>query len=254
MPDKTDQTRIADFLDAETAKIDELIAKQERLIELSQEKRQALISHAVVQGLKPDAPMKYSGISWLGEVPVNWRVQRLRYLCSITTGNKNTEDASDDGKYPFFVRSQEIERSNNYSFDGEGILTAGDGAGVAKVFHYFTGKFAIHQRVYLLHAFKGIQGNFLFHYIKANLYKVVLEGNAKSTVDSLRLPMFKDFVVAYPPSDAEQTRIIEHIAEESRKIDLLIEKARRAIEFLKEHRTVLVSAAVTGKIDVLGAE
>ena len=100
--------------------------------------------------------MKDSGIEWIGEIPFKWDLVKLKYLCNINTGNKDTINREADGKYPFYVRSPHIERINSYSFNGEAILTAGDGVGVGKVFHYVNGKFDYHQRVYNLHNFKNI--------------------------------------------------------------------------------------------------
>lgn len=248
-PSYSEQVAIAAFLDQETAQIDTLIAKQERLIALLQEKRQALIAHVVTKGLNPDAPMKNSGIEWLGEVPEHWEVMRLKYLCKIQTGGRDTVNAVEDGLYPFFVRSQTVERINSYSFDCEAVLTAGDGVGVGKVFHYYNGRFDFHQRVYMLNDFRHVLGMFVYYYLKENFYKVALEGNAKSTVDSLRMPLFLNFVVA-TPTLSEQEAIIAFLDAETTQIDTLIEKTKAAIERLQERRMALISAAVTGKIDV----
>ncbi len=82
----------------------------------------------------------------IGEIPDNWEVEPIKQLAIITTGSKNTQDRIPEGAYPFFVRSQTIERINSYSYEGEAVLTAGDGVGTGKVFHYINGKFDIHQR------------------------------------------------------------------------------------------------------------
>lgn len=248
-PSIQDQQSIANFLDNATCKIDTLIQKQQNLIELLKEKRQALISHAVTKGLNPHVKMKDSGVEWLGEVPEHWETERLKYLCQITTGNKDTENKEDCGEYHFYVRSQTIERINSYSYDGEAILTAGDGVGVGKVFHYVNGKFDYHQRVYMFYKFSKVKGKYLFEYMKNNLYKVALEGGAKSTVDSLRLPLLQNFMITVP-SQEEQENIINYLDNATCKIDTLIAKAQEAIELLKERRTALISATVTGKIDV----
>ena len=150
LPNQIEQEAIAAFLDCETGKIDTLIAEQRRLVELLAEKRQAVISHAVTKGLNPNAAMKDSGIEWLGEVPEHWEVKRLKFLCDVQTGDKDTVNAIDDGEYPFFVRSQTVERINSFTFDCEAVLTAGDGVGVGKVYHYVNGKFDFHQRVYMM--------------------------------------------------------------------------------------------------------
>jgi type I restriction enzyme S subunit len=252
IPSVSEQSTIANFLDRETAKIDTLIDKQEKLIKLLEEKRQAVISHAVTKGLDPDVRMKDSGVEWLGEVPEHWNVRRLKFLCRVQTGGRDTVDAKDDGEYPFFVRSQTVERIDSYSADCEAVLTAGDGAGVGKVFHYFTGQFDFHQRVYMLNRFKSVKGEFLFNFLRENFFKVALEGNAKSTVDSLRMPIFLNFPLTVPPEE-EQVAILAHVRKSSEHFAQLAQSANKAVELLRERRTALISAAVTGKIDVRNA-
>jgi type I restriction enzyme S subunit len=248
-PPLQEQEEIAAFLDQETSKIDALITEQQRLIELLKEKRQAVISHAVTKGLNPDVRMKPSGVEWLGEVPEHWEVTRLKFLSDIQTGGRDTENAVDNGAYPFFVRSQIVERIDSMSFDCEAVLTAGDGAGVGKVFHYHDGPFDFHQRVYMMNNFRGITGKFLFHYFRENFYKVALEGGAKSTVDSLRRPMLADFWVCVPPKE-EQSAIVDEVERQVGQFDSLITEAEQGVRLLSERRTALISAAVTGKIDV----
>ena len=132
LPPLSEQQAIANHLDRETAKIDALVAKQRELMDRLHEKRTALIIHAVTKGLDPGASMRDSGVEWLGDTPVHWPLQRLRTLASITTGSRDTIDRRHDGEYPFFVRSPVVERIDTWSFDGEAVLTAGDGVGVAK--------------------------------------------------------------------------------------------------------------------------
>ncbi len=249
-PSLLEQTTIADYLDKKTADIDGLISKKQQLIGLLREERTAVINHAVTKGIIPNAPLKSNSIEWLGDVPQHWCYKRLKYLAEIQTGGKNTEDRIIDGDYPFFVRSQEVERINTYSFDGEAVLTAGDGVGVAKVFHYFKGKFDYHQRVYRISHFKEIMGKYFFYYLQVNLIKEILKYNAKSTVDSLRLPMFQNFVIAYPNIN-EQEQIVEYIEIQTQKIDATIENIEKEITLLQEYRTALISEVVTGKIKVV---
>lgn len=188
---------------------------------------------------------KDSGVEWLGEVPEHWDVKRLRYLCKIETGDKDTEDANDEGQYPFYVRSQTVERFVSFTHDCEAVLTAGDGAGVGKVFHHHRGgPFAAHQRVYILSAFAHGYGRFIFHYLRENFYKVALEGGAKSTVDSLRRPMFTGFAVALPPAEEAEV-IVRFLDDEAAKIDALVAEQERLIELLKEKRQAVISHAVT---------
>jgi len=250
-PPLPEQTTIAAFLDRETGKIDALVEEQKRLIELLQEKRQAVISHAVTKGLDPKVLMKPSGVEWLGDVPEHWEVKRLRFLCLVETGSRDTAHAVDEGAFPFFVRSQTVERIDGYSQDCEAVLTAGDGVGVGKVFHYINGKFDFHQRVYMFHKFKELDGRFFFHFLRVNFARVALEGGAKSTVDSLRMPLILNFILTVPPS-AEQLKIIAFVEALEASFNQLISEAQSAITLLQERRSALISAAVTGKIDVRG--
>jgi type I restriction enzyme S subunit len=187
---------------------------------------------------------KDSGVEWLGEVPEHWEVKRLKFLCDIQTGDKDTENAVEDGTFPFFVRSQTVERINSFAFDCEAVLTAGDGVGVGKVFHHHQGPFDFHQRVYMLNKFRQVAGRYLFHFLRENFYKVALEGGAKSTVDSLRRPLFTNFPVAVPPADEQQT-IVLIVEREAAKIDELVAEQRRLMELLKEKRQSVISHAVT---------
>ena len=155
-PDPIEQAAIVRFLDHADEQIQRYIASKERLIALLEEERQALVHQAVTRGLDPNVRLKPSGVEWLGDVPEHWELRRIRSLAAIGTGDKDTINRDVEGKYPFFVRSQNVERIDTWSFDGEAVLTAGDGAGVGKVFHYFNGKFDFHQRVYKFSDFKDI--------------------------------------------------------------------------------------------------
>ncbi len=257
-PPKEEQTAIANFLDDKTAKIDRAIAQKEQLIDLLKERKQIVIQD-LVTGKKvwnksknawtEPVEVKDSGVEWIGEIPEGWEVRKFKFLCHITTGVRNTEDKIDNGLYPFFVRSQTPERINSYSFDGEAILTAGDGAGVGKVFHYIDGKFDFHQRVYKFSKFQNIIGKLLFYYLRSTFHNVALNGEAKSTVDSLRLPLIQNFSVTIPPVD-EQAEIINSIEAQSTKIDQAISLQQNQIEKLKEYKASLIDSAVTGKIKV----
>ena len=170
-------------------------------------------------------------------------MRRLRTLASIATGGKDTVDRRDSGKYPFFVRSQTVERIDSWSFDGEAVLTAGDGVDVGKIFHYVNGKFDYHQRVYKFSDFNAVLGKFFFHYFGALLRFEVMQRTAKSTVDSLRLPMLQNFPVPLP-LQCEQTVIAKHIDKATADIDAAISRTRRQTELLQEYHTRLISDVV----------
>ena len=153
-----------------------------------------------------------------------WERKRFKEVCNITTGNKNTQDKSDDGIYPFYVRSQIVERINSWTFDGEAILTAGDGVGVGKVFHYSTGKIGVHQRVYILSNFK-CDGKYLYSYFAGNFYNRVKRMSAKNSVDSVRMEMIADMPISLPSTEEQKkighllTLLDERIATQNKIIE-----------------------------------
>lgn len=187
---------------------------------------------------------------WLGNVPATWEIKKLKFLSKIETGSKDTIDREVEGEFPFYVRSDVIERISTYSFDGEAILTAGDGVGAAKVFHYVNGKFDFHQRVYKICDFKKHYGKFLFYYLKENFQKEVLQDSINTTVDSLRRHMFLEFPVVIPGFNEQQT-IAKFLDYKTAQIDLLIEKKEQLLKLLEEKRIALITNAVTGRIPSL---
>lgn len=187
---------------------------------------------------------KDSGVEWIGEVPRHWEVVRTRYLCNLCTGNKDTINRVDDGKFPFYVRSPKVERINTYSFDGEAILMAGDGVGAGKVFHYANGKFDYHQRVYNFHNFKKVIGKFFYYYITNNFRYIIEEGGAKNTVDSVRLYMIQNFLITVPPKE-EQREIVFYLDKKCSEIDNVISAQQKRIALLQELKQSVITHAVT---------
>lgn len=247
-PPPEEQAAIVHFLDANAVLVRQFIRNRRRLIDALTEQKQAIINRAVTRGLNPNVRMKPSGVDWLGEVPEHWDVQRLKFLADIGTGGKDTVNRIQSGAYPFFVRSQNVERIDTYSFDGEAVLTAGDGAGVAKVFHYANGKFDFHQRVYKFSHFRRVQGKFFFHYFKTMLRFEAFRETAKSTVDSLRMPMLQSFPVTLPEL-GEQRQIVDWIEESTVEMDNAIRIAECEIVRMREFRSRLIEDVVSGKID-----
>ena len=249
LPPLSEQAAIVRYLDHVDRRILRYVSAKRKLIAVLEEEKQAIVNQAVTRGLDPNVRLKPSGVEWLGEVPEHWEVRRLRSLAAISTGGRDTINRKEDGLYPFFVRSQTVERIDTWSFDGEAVLTAGDGVGVGKVFHYINGKFDYHQRVYKLSNFKHLLGQFFFHYFRSTLRNEVFQGTAKSTVDSLRLPMLQNFPVALPPP-SEQRAIVEYLDKTTADVDTAIARARRQIQLVQEYRTKLIADVVTGKLDV----
>jgi type I restriction enzyme, S subunit len=186
---------------------------------------------------------KETGIEWLNNVPSHWEKVRLRYLCDVTTGNRDTVNREENGEFPFYVRSKTIERISTYAYEGEAILTAGDGD-ICKIWHHVNEKFDFHQRVYMLYNFKRVHGRFLYYYISENFYYDVFKLSAKNTVDSLRLPMFHNFPVLVPPIE-EQINISNYLDQQTRVIDQLLREKEKLILLLKEKRQSIINESVT---------
>ena len=248
-PPLDEQRAIASYLDRKCAEIDSLVELQEQMIAQLTDYKQSVITEAVTKGLNPEAELVSSGIDWIGDVPKTWNTQRLKFLCTIQTGNQDTQDSDPVGIYPFYVRSPIVERSNKYSFEGEGILMAGDGAGAGRVFHHVYGKYAVHQRVYRLANIKGINSDFLFYFLSSLFCKEMDRGSAQSTVPSVRLPMLQNFSVCIP-SVEEQNDIVSLLDAKCHEIDTLISIKRQKIETLKEYKKSIIFEAVTGKTNI----
>lgn len=158
------------------------------------------------------------------EFEEEWEERKFEDICSIKTGNKNTQDKEDDGRYPFYVRSEIIEKINSYSFDGEAILTAGDGVGVGKIFHYINEKVGVHQRVYILSDFQAF-GKYVYYYFSSQFYDRVMRMSAKNSVDSVRRDMIAQMPILLPTQE-EQHKIATFLT----LIDKRIETQRKIIE------------------------
>ncbi len=245
LPPKATQQRIAEYLDSKCAQIDSIIEESKKSIEEYKAWKQSVIFEAVT-GKNLNCKKKDSGIDTVGMIPVEWELRRLRFLCDIMTGDQDTQDANPDGKYNFYVRSPNVEKSDSYTFEGEGILMAGDGAGAGKVFHHAYGKYAIHQRVYCFYNFRDINTNFFYYYISL-LFSIDMEkGSAQSTVPSVRMPMIKDFTFCLPPLH-EQEAIAKMLDSKCAQIDSLIAEKESFIADLTEYKKSLIFEVVTGK-------
>lgn len=186
--------------------------------------------------------------SKLLEMPEVWELDLLKNHASITTGAKDTQDKVEDGIYPFFVRSPIVERINSYSFDGEAVLTAGDGVGTGKIFHYINGKFDFHQRVYKISDFsKGLNGYFFYLYFSTYFYDRVMSMTAKSSVDSVRMEMIADMTIPLPPLP-EQRAIAEVLSD----VDALIAALDRLIAKKRAIKQGAMQQLLTGKTRLPG--
>ena len=250
IPAMTEQTAIAAYLDRETKRIDAIIAEAKASIEEYKAWKASIIYDAVTKGLDPNAEMKESGIDIIGSMPAHWETCRLKYLCDVMTGDQDTQNADENGEYPFYVRSPIIQRANVYTYDGEGILMAGDGAGAGRVFHHAFGKYAIHQRVYCFHNFRNINTEYYLYFISELFKKVMDKGSAQSTVPSVRLPMIQDFVFCIPSED-EQQKIVAYLNEKCSNIDFIVTDKEALITDLESYKKSLIFEVVTGKRKVV---
>ena len=184
----------------------------------------------------------------VGVIPQDWDVARIVDVASITTGSRNTQDRIDTGIYPFFVRSQTVERINSYSFDGEAVLTAGDGVGTGKIFHYINGKFDLHQRVYQISNFSPrLNGFFFYLYFASKFFDRIMSMTAKSSVDSVRREMIADMLMPLPTPD-EQRAIAAALAD----ADALIAAFEGMIAKKRDLKQAAMQHLLTGKTRLPG--
>ena len=176
-------------------------------------------------------------------VNIKWKEAPVKDLVKIETGSRNTEDKNDDGQYPFFVRSQTVERIDSFHYDCEAVLTAGDGVGTGKVFHYINGKFDAHQRVYVMSQFKQeVLGKYFYYWFSKNFYAEVAKYTAKSSVDSVRRQMIAGMVISLPSAE-EQEKIVGVLSD----VDTLITDLQKLIRKKKDIRQGTMQMLVTGK-------
>lgn len=267
-PPSDEQSAIAAFLDRETAKIDELVAEQRRLMELLKEKRQAVISHAVTKGLNPDAPMKPSGIEWLGDVPAHWPITRLSYNAIVENGTTPSRDNPDywlGGDIPW-LSSGEV---NQYRIVGAdefitkkaldecslrllpqrtiviGMIGQGRTRGLSASLEI---EASINQNLAAIVAGKTLEPDYLL-YTFQSMYEYLREFGRGGNQAALNCEILSALRVPLPPLE-EQQQVCQHLEVRSKELDQLSAEAHHAIDLLLERRAALISAAVTGKIDV----
>lgn len=271
IPPFQEQCSIVAFLDRETAEIDALIAKKRRLIELLQEKRTALISHAVTKGLNPKAPMKPSRIDWLGDVPAHWEILPLRrYAKSIQTGctpPTNQTEYYEQGTLPWYgpgsfsddlalgeptklINLCAVQEGAARLFRMNSVLIVTIGATVGKVGLLSDDASTNQQITAVTVEPRRVDGRFLAYQLK--IREPVLRGTAPgNTLPILDQQAIAAFPAVLPPI-AEQRQIVAYLDDHDLRLRTPLVKITQAIGLLREHRSALISAAVTGKIDVRG--
>jgi type I restriction enzyme S subunit len=273
VPPPAEQLALATFLDRECGKIDALVAEQERLIGLLKEKRQAVISHAVTKGLDPHAPMKDSGVEWLGQVPAHWEVTRLGYRYEVQLGRMLNEARSQGDDLRPYVRVFDVQwgRINvedlplmdfppdaraRYLLEPGDLLVneGGSYVGRSAIWH---GEIAECYYQKALHRVRPLDHDgdttaFLNYVMElATRLGAFVAGGNQTTIDHLTAEKLRAHRFAFPPRH-EQDLIAEVLEHRLLELDTLTAEAHRAIALLRERRAALISAAVTGKIDVRG--
>ncbi|NNU10758.1 restriction endonuclease subunit S [Vibrio parahaemolyticus] len=266
-----EQTQIANFLDCETAKIDTLIEKQQQLIKLLKEKRQAVISHAVTKGLNPQAPMKDSGVEWCDYIPEHWRIGKLGYFARVGNGatpSRENQSFWNDGTIGWlnsskvndviiteaeqFITPLALAQTSVQPVKANDLVIAITGEGQTR------GRVAIcqleatiNQHLASIRIYDDcLHHEFLFLWLSANYERIRFESTgAGSTKGAITCGDIKSYPIVIAPL-SEQTEIINHIKLQNQHFSNLIAKADNQVQLLKERRTALISAAVTGKIDV----
>ena len=274
-PPHEEQTQIACFLDHETARIDVLIAEQERLIELLKEKRQAVISHAVTKGLAPTAPMKDSGVEWLGEVPKHWDVGALRWYATIQGGIAKGKDyeGRETVTLPYlrvanvqigFVDLTEVKEISllateieRYSLrSGDVLMNEGgdnDKLGRGTVWQGQISPCLHQNHVFAIRPNTKLLPDWLAMFTQSEQARTYFYLNAKQSTNLASISASNVMSLSLPiPSMNEQTKILEYLETDRQKHEELVNVATSTVELLQERRSALISAAVTGKIDVRG--
>lgn len=278
LPPLNEQRAIASYLDTETARIDKLIAKTERLNALLREKRTALISRAVTKGLDAGVAMKDSGVEWLGEIPCHWVVKRLKHVTTYTGSGKTPKGGSEIYKSSgvLFLRSQNVHfeglRLSDVAFISHEIdsemrstrVKANDvllnitGASLGRcsvVPHDFPAA-NVNQHVCIVRPFRHHVDSELLNYSMASdvVQSQIFSTENGSSREGITFQQIRDFWIALPRDLAEQRAIANYLDRETAKIDKLIAKNDRLIALLREKRVALISAAVTGKISAPAVE
>ena len=270
VPPITEQKGIVFGLDCETARIDALVEKKTRFIELLREKRQALITHAVTKGLDLNVKMKDSGVEWLGEVPEHWEVSPLKYIVAFRSGGTPSKDnlAFWDGDIPWAsakdLKVDQLHDTQDHltelaiASNAASLISAGSvlvvvrGMILARIFPVVEAMvpMAINQDLKALQASKKLEGKFLAHLLRGlaseSLRRLEEAGHGTK---ALRMEAWTSMQLTVPPV-GEQRLILAYLDSETERLDNLLSKTERSIELLKERRSALITAAVTGQIDL----
>jgi type I restriction enzyme, S subunit len=273
LPPQEEQRQVLSFLDHEAARIDALVEEKQRLIELLKEKRQAVISHAVTKGLGPDVPMKDSGVEWLGEVPAHWKIKRLKHISSSIKagpfGSALTKDMYQQEGYrvygqeqvipgdfsvgDYYISDESFKSLSQYEVkEGDILISCVGTFGKIAIVPNDAAPGIINPRLIRLRVHGVADPAYLEVVLKSQpvfeQFSVLSRGG---TMDVINAGTLSEIFLPVPTRE-EQEEILEYVVTEKARIDSLMVQAKNTSELLKERRSALISAAVTGKIDVRG--
>jgi type I restriction enzyme S subunit len=220
-----EQSRIGNYF----KQLDDLLQLQDQKLEKVTNLKKAMLEKMFPKERADVPEIRFKGFT------AQWEEFSLKQLCSISTGKSNTQDRKPEGKFPFYVRSAIIEKSNRFLFDEEAVLTVGDGVGTGKVFHYVNGKYDLHQRVYRMFDFQGVCGKYFYYIFSKNFHKRVMAMTAKTSVDSVRLEMISEMKIK-TPCIKEQSHIVNYFD----NLNHLINESQQKIQQLKHLKQALL--------------
>ena len=242
-----EQTSIANFLDRKTTEIDALIAQKERLLELYEEEKTAIINHAVTKGLDLNKELKDSGVEWLDKIQVSWKIKKLKYIANLKSGNNLTSDQiKEDGPYPVYGGNGLRGYHHDFTHEGNFILIGRQGALCGNI-NYANNKFWATEHAVVVEPlldYRPIWMGEVLRMMNLNQYSVA------AAQPGLSVEMITNLFVPWPSLE-EQIFIEDYIKTETDRIDSKIAKTQRIIELQKEYRSALISEVVTGKIKVI---
>lgn len=211
----------------EQQKISSYFQKLDSLIQTTSKKLTSLkqIKAASLQSMFPQEGETVPKVRFKG-FEGGWDNNLISNVCKIITGKSNTQDQVKNGLYPFFIRSENIVRSNKYLYDCEAVITIGDG-NIGRVFHYINGKFDLHQRCYMMRNFRNVSALYFYYYFSAFFYDRAIKMSAKATVDSVRLNMIADMNILYPKNKLEQQKIASYFCNLDKQISLQTQRLEK---------------------------
>ena len=246
VPSKEEQDAIVSYIDLQSTKIDEAIAQQQKMIDLLNERKQIIINNAVTKGLNPDAPMKDSGVDWIGEIPEHWEVRKLKHIAKLKSGDTISSDSFTEDGFPVYGGNGFRGYTNRFTNDGEYVLIGRQGALCGNV-NYATGKFFASEHAVVVYPYDHENVAWLGEVIRASNLNQYSQSAAQP---GLAVSVIENIAYPYPP-EKERTAIAEYLAQQMNAINAALHNIERQISLLQERKQIIINDVVTGKVKVL---